>query len=343
MSANKTLCFGEMLLRLRPFGKSRLFQEHSLEAVFGGSEANVAASLAILGEKSAYASVFPDNEVGEACKRDLRSYGIDLSPSVTGEGRMSLYYLTNGANQLPSRVIYDRENSAVSLAGPGAIDWDSAMADCQRLHISGITPALSESAMQLTLEAARKAKEKGLIVSFDLNYRKNLWKYDCDPAAILTELCGYTDLLIANDDQLRNILGIRVEGDFDAMFPDAADFERLCAAVLDRFPGMKAVAIALRRTHSADHNDIAGYYADRKSFSASKRYEIKNIVDRIGGGDSFTAGLIYGLDNLETSSEALEFAVAASCLKHSIPGDVNLATLSEVQALLKNGSGRLDR
>ncbi|MCQ2428289.1 MAG: sugar kinase [Clostridia bacterium] len=343
MSSVKTLCFGEMLLRLRPFGKSRLFQEHSLEALFGGSEANVAASLAILGEKSAYATVLPDNEVGKACRRDLMSYGIDLTPSVTGKGRMSLYYLTNGANHLPSGVIYDREYSALSLAGPGAIDWDTAMKDCGRLHISGITPALSESAMRLTFEAARKAKEKGLTVSFDLNYRKNLWKYECNPAEILTELCGYTDLLISNDDQLRNILGISVDGDFDAMYPDSRDFERLCKAVLDRFPTMKAVALALRRTHSADHNDIAGYYADRKCFAASKRYEIKNIVDRIGGGDALTAGLIYGLDNLDTPAEAIEFAVAASCLKHSIPGDVNLATLSEVNALLKDGSGRLDR
>ena len=339
----KVLCFGEIMLRLRATGGGRLLQNNTLEALFGGSEANVAVSLAMMGAEAAYCTVLPDNALGDACLRALRSFGVDISPAVRGRGRMGLYFVETGAGHLPGQVIYDREGSACALAGPGDIDWKKAAEGCGWLHLSGITPAISQSAAELTFEAARTAKELGMTVSVDLNYRKNLWKYGAAPAEVLDRLCRYADYLVANDTHVREVLGISVPGDFDAFEPDPGIFRDLGMKILERYPGMKGVALTLRRTHSADWNDIAGYYAGRDCFFASPRYEIRDIVDRIGGGDAFTAGLIYGLCRFGDPGRALNFGVAASCLKHSVPGDFNLVTAAEIEKLASGGNGRLDR
>ena len=340
----KFLSFGESLLRLRPQGHERFFQSNLMEATFGGSEANVAVSLANFGADSAYVTVLPEGPAADGCIRTLRGLGVDVSGIRRGEGRMGIYFVENGAGQLPSRVTYDRAYSAFSLAGPGAIDWEKAAEGCGWLHLSGISPAVSESAMELTFEAAKFARQKGMTVSLDLNYRKNLWNYGRDAGEVLRELTGLSDLLIANDEHIRRILSVDCPGDFDAFYPEPETYQRLCAATLSAFPKLRAVAVSLRRTHSADWNDIAGYFMDGSGFYTSKRYEIRNIVDRIGSGDSFTAGLIFGLNEWEDRRRALEFAVASACLKHSIPGDMNRVGRNEVEKLaFDGGDGRVER
>lgn len=340
----KVLTFGEIMLRLRPQGFERFFQSNMMEATFGGSEANVSVALANFGMETAYCTVLPDNIIGDECLRQLRSFGVDVSKVQRGEGRMGIYFVENSANQLASRVTYDRSYSAISLSKPGDIDWKNVCDGCGWLHLSGITPAISESAMELTLEAAEYAKTAGMTVSLDLNYRKNLWKYGKDAGEVLTKLTQKVDLLIAGDDQLRKILGVECEGDFDAFYPAEDDFKRLCEAVLKTYPNLSSVAVPLRRTHSADWNDVAGYYMDQSGFYSSKRYEIRDIVDRIGGGDSFTAGLIFGLNTYGDSRKSLEFAVGACCLKHSIPGDFNRVSRDEVEKLIEsNEIGRVQR
>src|SRR5579883_1044672 len=336
--------FGEIMLRLAPPGLERFLQTPQFVATFGGGEANVAVALAQFGLPAAFVTVLPANPLADACIGELRRFGVDTSKIVRGKGRLGIYYLEAGANQRPSKVVYDREYSAIALAKPGAIAWDDVFAGAGWFHVTGITPAISATAADLALEAARVAKAKGLTVSCDLNYRKNLWKWGKSAAEVMRELMKFVDIAIANEEDVQMALGIQAEVDVHSGQLDRAQYEKLTARVLAEYPNLQAIAITLRESHSASRNGWAACLNGRKEFLVSRSYDITHIVDRVGGGDSFAAGLIYGLLNLKTHQEALEFAVAASCLKHSVPGDFNRVTVEEVNALLKGGgSGRVQR
>ncbi len=339
-----TVTFGEIMLRLAPPGLERFLQTPQFVATFGGGEANVAVTLAQFGAPAAFVTVLPSNPIADACVAELRRFGVDTSKIVRGKGRLGIYYLEAGANQRPSKVIYDREFSAIALAKPGAIDWNATFAGVGWFHITGITPAISASAADLALESVRAAKSKGLTVSCDLNYRKNLWKWGKPASEVLREMVKSVDIAIANEEDVQMALGIQAEVDVHSGKLDPAQYEKLTKRVLDEYPTLQAIAITLRESHSASHNGWSACLNDRKDFIVSRSYEITHIVDRVGGGDSFAGGLIYGFQNLKTHAEALEFAVAASCLKHSVPGDFNRFTVEEVNGLLKGGgSGRVQR
>ena len=340
----KYLTFGEIMLRLRAPGHERFFQSNMMEATFGGGEANVAVSLANFGEDAAYLTVLPKNALGDECIRELRRFGVDTKRVVRGEGRMGIYFLEAGANQLPSKVIYDRANSAIALAKPGDIDWDKAFEGVDWFHITGITPAISESAMELSLESVKEAKKRGITVSCDLNYRKNLWKYGKTASEVMRELAKYVDVAIANEEDVQKSLGITVDVDVESGELDREKYRKLGDKVLEQYPDMKLIAITLRESHSADWNGWAACLNDREHFYVSKKYEIRDIIDRVGGGDSFAGGLLYGLNHYEDKQAALEFAVAASCLKHSIIGDFNRVGVADVEKLAGgDGSGRVQR
>jgi len=340
----KFLTFGEIMLRLKAPGKERLFQSSMLEATFGGGEANVAVSLANFGQDAAYLTVLPANILGDACVAELRRFGVDVSPIQRGAGRMGLYFLEPGVNQLPSKVTYDRAGSAIALAKVGDIDWDSVFVDKDWFHVTGITPAISESAMLLTLQGVQEAKKRGITVSCDLNYRKTLWKYGKDPAEVMQTLVKYVDVIIANEEDIQKTLQIEADISVESAQLDTEKYRQLGDQVLQRFPNVSVVAITLRESHGADWNSWSACINDGKTFYRSRKYEIRSIVDRVGGGDSFAAGLLYGLNTYETKEEALEFAVAASCLKHSIPGDFNRVGVADVERLMVgDGSGRVQR
>ena len=340
----KYLTFGEIMLRLRAPGHERFFQSNMMEATFGGGEANVAVSLANFGEDAAYLTVLPKNALGDECIRELRRFGVDTKRVVRGEGRMGIYFLEAGANQLPSKVIYDRANSAIALAKPGDIDWDKAFEGVDWFHITGITPAISESAMELSLESVKEAKKRGITVSCDLNYRKNLWKYGKAASEVMRELAKYVDVAIANEEDVQKSLGITVDVDVASGELDREKYRKLGDKVLEQYPDMKLIAITLRESHSADWNGWAACLNDREHFYVSKKYEIRDIIDRVGGGDSFAGGLLYGLNHYEDKQAALEFAVAASCLKHSIIGDFNRVGVADVEKLAGgDASGRVQR
>jgi 2-dehydro-3-deoxygluconokinase len=340
-----TVTFGEIMLRLAPPGFERILQTGQFVATFGGGEANVAVALAQLGLPAAFVTVLPEkNPVADAVIGELRRFGVDTSRIVRGKGRMGVYYVEAGANQRPSKVVYDRENSAIALAKPGAIDWERALADAGWFHVTGITPAISASAADLALEAVKQAQAKGITVSCDLNYRKNLWKWGKPTAEVMRELVKNTDIAIANEEDVQMALGIAAEVDVHSGKLDRAQYEKLTAKVLSEYPNLKAIAITLRESKSASHNGWSACLNDRQKFSLSRSYEITHIVDRVGSGDSFAAGLIHGFQVLPTHQEALEFAVAVSCLKHSQQGDFSRSTADEVNALLKGyGSGRVQR
>jgi len=337
--------FGEIMLRLAPPGLERLLQSPQFVATFGGGEANVAVAVAQLGLPAAYVTVLPDaNPIADAAVGELRRFGVDTSRIVRGKGRMGIYYLEAGANQRASKVVYDRANSAIALAKPGDIDWDQAFAGAGWFHITGITPAISASAAELSLEAVKQARQKGLTVSCDLNYRKNLWKYGKTAVEVMGELTRYVDIAIANEEDVQMALGIQAAVDVHSGELDRGQYEKLTNQVLEAYPEMKAIAISLRESISASHNGWAACMNDRTQFMVSRHYDITHIVDRVGGGDSFAGGLIYGMLTLPAHQDALEFAVAASCLKHSFMGDFYRATVGEVNALLKgDGSGRVQR
>lgn len=342
----RILTFGEIMLRLRAPGHERFFQSNMMEATFGGGEANVAVSLAQYGMDAEYLTVLPKNALGEECIRELRRFGVDTRKILrSGNGRMGIYFLENGANQLPSKVIYDRADSAIALAKPGDIDWDSAFAGVNWFHITGITPAISESAMQLSLESVKKARELGIVVSCDLNFRKNLWKYGKSAPQVMRELVQYVDIAIANEEDCQKALEINAPGvSVESGELKRDKYQKLSNAVLEAYPNLKLIAITLRESKSADQNGWAACLNNREDFLVSKQYEINDIIDRVGGGDSFAAGLIYGLHAYEDQQQALEFAVAASCLKHSIIGDFNRVSLEDVVKLMGgDGTGRVQR
>lgn len=340
----KVLTFGEIMLRLKAPGHERFFQSPSLEATFGGGEANVAVSLANYGVDATFLTVLPKNDIAEACIRELRYFGVDTSRILRGEGRMGIYYLEGGANQLPSKVVYDRAYSAIALAKPGDIDWDKAFDGVDWFHITGITPAISETAMELSLESVAEAKKRGITVSCDLNYRKNLWKCGKAASEVMNRLAESVDVAIANEEDVQKSLGITADVDVESGALDREKYRVLGNKVLAAFPNMKLIAITLRESHSADHNGWAACLNDGEHFYVSKKYEIRDIIDRVGGGDSFAGGLIYGLNHYTDRQQALEFAVAASCLKHSVIGDFNRVSVSDVEKLAGgDGTGRVQR
>lgn len=341
----KFLTFGEIMLRLKSPGLERFFQSPMLEATFGGGEANVAVSLANYGQDVSYLTVLPKNAIADECVKDLRKFGVDTSRIVRSDkGRLGIYYLETGANARPSKVVYDREYSAIAMAKPGDIDWDKAFEGVDWFHITGITPAISESAMELSIESVKEAKKRGITVSCDLNYRKNLWKYGKKAAEVMREIAKYVDVAIANEEDVQKSLEITTDVNVESGELDRAKYKALGDKVLAAYPNMKMIAITLRESKSADWNGWAACLNDREKFYESKRYEIRDIVDRVGGGDSFGGGLLYGLTHYEDKQQALEFAVAASCLKHSILGDFNRVDVSEVEKLMGgDGTGRVQR
>lgn len=340
----KYLSFGEIMLRLKPPGVERFFQSPVFEATFGGGEANVAVSLSNFGCDSTYLTVLPENPLGDACIRELRQWGIDVSRVLRGPGRMGIFFLEGGANQLPSKVVYDRADSAIALAKTGDIDWDIVFADIGWFHITGITPAISETAMELSLESVKEAKRRNITVSCDLNYRTNLWKYGKTATEVMSLLSEYVDVAIANEEDVQKSLGITIDVKVEHGNLDRKMYKILSDEVLAKYPNMKMIAITLRESKSADSNGWAACLNDRFAFYESTYYEINDIIDRVGGGDAFSAGLIYGLNKYNDSQQALEFAVAASCLKHSISGDFNRVSVSDVEKLMKgDGSGRVLR
>ena len=280
-----------------------------------------------------------------SCIRELRYFGVGTKKIVRGEGRMGIYYLEGGANQLPSKVVYDRAYSSIALAKPGDIDWDKAFEGVDWFHITGITPAISESAMELSLESVKEAKKRNITVSCDLNYRKNLWKYGKKASEVMREIAKYVDVAIANEEDVQKSLEITVDDvNVESGELDRKKYKALGNKVLESYPNMKCIAITLRESHSADWNGWAACLNDGKDFYVSKKYEIRDIIDRVGGGDSFGGGLIYALLTGKSTQDAVEFAVAASALKHSIEGDYNMMTVSEVEKLAGgDGSGRIQR
>ncbi|MEF9879432.1 MAG: sugar kinase [Clostridia bacterium] len=344
--AMKVVTFGEIMLRLKSPAYERFFQSPALEATFGGGEANVCVSLANYGMDASFVTVLPANDIGQACLRELRGFGVDTSSIVRKEGRMGIYYLETGAVQRASKVIYDRAGSAICDAKPGDIDWASAFEDAGWFHITGITPALSASAAELSLEAVKAAKKMGLHVSCDLNYRKNLWKYGKTADQVMTELVRYVDTVIANEEDFQKSLLLATEttGTVEAGELNTAQYEALAKLAMKTYPNIQRVAITLRESKSANHNDWSACLYNGKEFFLSRKYKITDIVDRVGGGDSFGGGLIYGLNHYADEQSALEFAVAASCLKHTISGDYNRVSAAEVEGLMKgSGSGRVQR
>jgi len=340
----KVLTFGEIMLRLKAPGVERFFQSPSMEATFGGGEANVAVSLANYGMDAAFLTVLPNNMLGDEAVKELRKLGVDTSKIIRGKGRLGIYFLEGGANQLPSKVVYDRDYSAIALAKQGSIDWDKAFEGVDWFHITGITPAISESAMELSLESVKAAKAKNIIVSCDLNFRKNLWEYGKKAPEVMTELAEYVDIAVANEEDCQKSLGISIDVNVEDGKLDRNAYKELSDKVLKEYPNMKMIAITLRESQSADINGWAACLNDRENFYVSRKYEIRDIVDRVGGGDSFAGGLIYGLNNYMDKKEALEFAVAASCLKHSIHGDFNRVSVSDVEKLAGgDASGRVQR
>ena len=338
------LSFGEIMLRLKSQGNERFFQSPTFEATFGGGEANVAVALSNYGFSSGFISALPQNEIGQSVIRELNRFGVDTSRVRRSGERVGIYYLEAGANQRPSKVIYDRANSSISECGPGDFDWDTVLSGAKWLHITGITPALSQSAADLSIECVKKAQELGVTVSCDFNFRGKLWKYGKTAPEVMTELVKYVDVGIANEEDCQKSLGVSVDVDVEAGHLDTSKYEALSEKMLEIYPGMSTIAITLRESISASHNGWSACLRDKDGFKLSRRYDITHIVDRVGGGDSFASALIYGLNAYEDRQQSLEFAVAASCLKHSILGDFNRVDVDEVEKLMMgDGSGRVQR
>lgn len=340
-----TVTMGEVMLRLRSPEHYKLFQVPSLEATFGGGESNVAASLANFELPSRFVTAIPANPVGDGCIREIRKYGVDCSAISRKGDRLGIYFLETGANQRPSQVVYDRAHSAISEASPEDFDWDAVFADAGWFHITGITPAISDSAATLSIRAIEEAKKRKITVSIDLNYRKKLWKYGKTAEEVMPLLVEKCDVIIANEEDCQKSLGISLDSvEVESGELPLEHYRELSDRVLKAYPNVQTIAITLRESVSADHNNWSAILNNRKDFFHSRRYEIHNIIDRVGGGDSFAAGLIYGLQTEDEDAKALEFAVAASCLKHSISGDINLTKKNEVYALAGgDGSGRVQR
>lgn len=344
---SKVVTFGEIMLRLATPEHLRFRQARSFNATFGGGEANVAVSLANYGIDVDYVTRLPQNDLGAACAAELRSFGVGTSNIVYGGERLGIYYLETGAVARPSKVVYDRAHSSAATVERGMIDWEQVFAGADWFHWTGITPAISASAAEVCLDACRAANRLGVKVSCDLNYRKNLWKYGKTAAEVMPALVECCDVILGNEEDAEKVFGIKPEG-FDAASTqgevDAAAFRSVCTQLMVRFPRAKKVVITLRGSINADHNTWGGVLFDGETLYRSPRYDITDIVDRVGGGDSFMGGLIYGLLTYDDDQRALNFAAAASALKHTIYGDFNMVSVAEVENLMKgDGSGRVAR
>lgn len=340
------ITFGEIMLRLAPPGFQRLQHATAFEASYGGGEANVAASLANYGIRSEFVTRLPDNDVGEACLAFLRGRGVGTRYVLRGGDRLGIYFLEMGAAQRGSRVVYDRAGSSFAGIKPGMVDWFAAFEGADWFHWTGITPAVSEGAAEACLEAARSARGRGLTVSCDLNYRKNLWKWGKTPGEVMPQLVSLCDVAVGNEEDAEKVFGIRAPGaDVTAGNLNAEGYRSVAEELTGRFPNLKHLAITLRSSHSASHNTWTAVLWSGGELRLGTSYEIAPIVDRVGGGDAFCAGLIYGLQTRpDDPAYALQFATAASCLKHSIPGDFNAVTVAEVEKLMAgDASGRVSR
>lgn len=341
---SKFVTFGEIMLRLKTPGHERFFQSPVFEATFGGGEANVAVALANYGFDARFVTALPDNDIGEAAIREVRSFGVDTSQIRRSGDRVGIYYLETGANQRASKVVYDRAASSICECGPGDFDWDEVFEDAKWFHITGITPALSQSAADLSLESVKAAKAHGVTVSCDFNFRGKLWKYGKSAPEVMNELVKYVDVGIANEEDCQKSLGISAGVHVESGELEISKYEDLSNKVLEVFPDMSTIAITLRESRSADINGWSACMRDKSGFYHSRKYEMTDIVDRVGGGDSFASALIYGLNAYEDRNDSLNFAVAASCLKHSISGDFNRVTVAEAEKLMGgDASGRVQR
>jgi 2-dehydro-3-deoxygluconokinase len=339
------VALGEVLLRLKSPGHERLLQSPALEATMGGSEANVISALASDGIPASLISVIPSGPLGDAVLAELRRFGSDVSRVIRGNGRLGVYYLEAGAGQRPSRVVYDREGSAMATADPASFDWPTLFEGAKWLHVSAVTPAISATAAQITLDAVRQARAQGLTVSVDLMHRPTLWRWGKSPVEVMPDILAEANIVIAGREDIQRMLGIALGGDARASEPDVESYIALAAEVLKRFPALEMQLITLRETVSTSHNYWSAVLCTREAIHRSRRWEITEIVDRLGAREAFSAGLLYALVTYGNKHQhALEFATAASCLKHSIPGDVNRVRASEVEALLAGtGSSRGQR
>ena len=344
---SKVVTFGEIMLRLATPQYLRFSQTDSFSATFGGGEANVAVSLANYGVEVDFVTRLPQNDIAASCVAELRKRNVGVGNIVYGGERLGIYFLETGAVARPSKVVYDRAHSSISTIESGMIDWDKVFEGADWFHWTGITPAISASAAAVCLEACQAANKRGITVSCDLNFRKNLWKYGKSASEIMPALVECCDIILGNEEDAEKVFGIKPEG-FDVTATegkvDSAAFRSVCEQLMERFPRAKKVIITLRGSINANHNTWGGVLFDGERLYQSPRYDITHIVDRVGGGDSFMGGLIYGLREYKDDERALDFAVAASCLKHTIYGDFNLVTVSEVENLMRgDGSGRVSR
>lgn len=334
------------MLRLSPPGKQRLIQANQLDVIYGGGESNVAASLAHFGLNTEFVTRIPENDLGEAALSFLRKYNVGTQHIVRGGERLGIYFYELGAVARGSKVVYDRAHSGVATIQPGMVNWDQAFEGATWFHFTGITPAISQAAADATQEAVEKAVEHGLTISTDLNYRKKLWKYGKQPAEVMERLVAGCDVILGNEEDAEKVFDIHAEGvdvtQGDTM--NAMAYESVGRQLMAKFPKAKKVIITLRGSISASHNSWSGVLWNGEELCTAPTYQITDIVDRVGGGDSFMAGLIYGLLTYENDQQALNYAVAASCLKHTIFGDFNLVTVPEVEKLMSgDASGRVSR
>ena len=344
--SKKIVTFGEIMLRLATPGHTRFIQTTEFEATYGGGEANVAVSLANYGLSPQFVTRLPDNDIGKAALSTLRKYQVGTDHSVLGGDRLGIYFRESGAVSRGSKVVYDRAHSALAQIQPGMIDWDQVLDGAEWFHWTGITPAISQGAADVCLEGIQAANSRGITVSCDLNYRKNLWKYGKSPGEVMPDLVDGCNVILGNEEDAEKVFGIHPEGvDVTQGNVEAEAYESVCQQLLDRFSRADKAIITLRGSISASHNSWSGVLYDGKQLYEAPTYQITHIVDRVGGGDSFMGGLIYGLltyqDDLQ---QALNFAVAASCLKHTIKGDFNLVSVEEVEKLMSgDASGRVSR
>ncbi len=342
----KVITFGEIMLRLSPPDFKRFTQTRSFDVIFGGGEANVAVSLANYGIPVDYITKLPNNEIGESCIQFLRQFGVNTSNIVRGGNRIGIYFLEMGSSVRPSKVIYDRAHSAISEVNPKDFDWNKIFDGAAWFHWTGITPAISQNLANICLEAVKVAKEKNVIISCDLNYRSKLWNYGKTPNEVMPELVKYCDVAIGNEEDADKVLNIKTpETDVASGKIEAANYRFVVEEMVKKYPNLKKVAITLRGSISASHNTWSAILYDGNDMFIGPQYEITPIVDRVGGGDSFMGGLIYGLITYKKDlQKALNFAVAASCLKHTILGDFNLVSVDEVLKLMGGDtSGRVSR
>ncbi|MDB4983095.1 MAG: PfkB domain protein [Myxococcales bacterium] len=334
--------FGELMLRLKTPGFLRLPQTTALEASFGGGEANVAVSLALFGHESRYVSAIPADPIGDWAIGELRRHGVETSRVLRQGDRLGIYFLEAGASQRGSNVVYDRAGSAMAAINPGEVDWQGAFAGARWFHVTGITPALSDSAAAASVEALKAAKAGGLTTSLDLNYRQKLWT-TAKAGEVMATLMPFVDVAIANEEDCEKVFGIEAGRTVASGELQSQQYLDVAAQMTARFPNLKHVAVTLRESHNASHNGWSGLLVDRVGHSFSRRYDLV-MVDRVGGGDSFAAGLIHALIGGMNRQMAIEYAVAASALKHSVSGDFNLVSLAEVEALVAgDGRGRVKR